>query len=128
MPESRDNASAIPDPNEFDPESVEIEDRLAFRSSFSEALSQHGFPDTLVLARESAAEVFHERRLAILDYLSDHDPDSVRALAEELGYDKAAVSRDLTDLAGIDVIEYVEDGRAKAPRLKHDHVVVEPVV
>lgn len=128
MPEYDDKPSAIPDPNEFDPESAEIDDRLAFRSSFSEALSQHGFPDTLVLGRDRADDLFHERRLDILDHLKEHDPHSVRALAEELGYDKAAVSRDLRDLASIDVIEYVEDGRAKAPRLKHNHVVVEPVV
>ncbi|WP_254545598.1 winged helix-turn-helix domain-containing protein [Halomarina pelagica] len=128
MPEFEDRHSPIPDPNEFEFEEAEVDPRLDFRSSFSEALTQHGFPDTLVLARERAESVFHERRLEILDYLKEHEPRSVRALADELGYDKGVVSRDLRKLASIDVVEYVEEGRAKAPRLKHDHVVVEPVV
>lgn len=60
--------------------------------------------------------------------MNDHEPSSVRALAEKLDYDKGVVSRDLQALARIDVIEYVDDGRAKAPRLKHDHIAIEPVV
>lgn len=82
----------------------------------------------LVLARERAGVVFHDRRLRILDYLRDHEPDSVRALAAELDLDKGVVSWDLQELSSIDVVEYVETGRARAPRLKHHHVVVEPVV
>lgn len=128
MPEFEDRSSSIPDPNEFEPEDAEIDSRLEFRRSFSEALTQHGFPGTLVLARERAEDIFHDRRLEILDYLEEHDPHSVRALASELGYDKGVLSRDLQKLASIDVVEYVEEGRAKAPRLKHNHVVIEPVV
>jgi DNA-binding transcriptional ArsR family regulator len=128
MPESENSRSSIPDPNEFEPDEADVDSRLEFRRSFSEALTQHGFPDTLVLARERAEDVFHDRRLEILDYLKEHDPHSVRALADELGYDKGVVSRDLQKLASIDVIEYVEEGRAKAPRLKHSHVAIEPVV
>lgn len=128
MPEFEEPPSSVPNPNEFDPADADIDDRLEFRAAFSETLTQHGFPDTLVLARERAEEVFHKRRLAILDHLKEQNPESVRALAQELGYDKGVVSRDLQALAQIDVIEYEETGRAKAPRLKHNHVVVEPVV
>lgn len=128
MSEFKDSHSSVPDPNEFDAEEAEIDPRLEFRNSFAEALTQHGFPDTLVLARERAEDVFHERRLKILDHLKEHNPHSVRALADELGYDKGVVSRDLQKLAGIDIVEYVEEGRAKAPRLKHNHVAIEPVV
>ncbi|WP_338756536.1 helix-turn-helix domain-containing protein (plasmid) [Halobacterium salinarum] len=128
MPEFKDSPSPAPDPNEFDPGDSEIDERLEFRASFSETLAEHGFADTLVLARERAEDVFHDRRLDLLDYLKDHNPESVRALAEELGYDKGVVSRDLQLLAQIDVIEYEDAGRSKAPRLKHNHVVVEPIV
>lgn len=128
MPAFDNEHSSVPDPNEFDPDEAEVAERLEIRNSFSETLSQNGFPDTLVLARERAGDLFHERRLDILDHLKENDPCSVRALAEALGYDKGAVSRDLQALAGIDVVEYVEDGRAKAPRLKHSHVAVEPIV
>jgi predicted transcriptional regulator len=128
MPEFEDPPASVPDPNDFESEDADIDERLELRAAFSETLTQHGFPDTLVLTRERAEDVFHDRRIDLLDHLKDHEPDSVRALAEELGYDKGVVSRDLQKLARIDVIEYVEEGRAKAPRLKHNHVAIEPVV
>jgi len=128
MSELEESPTSIPDPNDFKSEEADVDERLELRAAFSETLTQHGFPDTLVLARERAEDVFHDRRLDLIDYLKDHDPRSVRALADELGYDKGVVSRDLQKLARIDVVEYVEEGRAKAPRLKHNHVAIEPVV
>ena len=128
MPESEEPPASVPDPNDFESEKADVDERLELRAAFSETLTQHGFPDTLVLARERAEDVFHDRRLDLIDYLKDHDPRSVRALADGLGYDKGVVSRDLQKLARIDVVEYVEEGRAKAPRLKHNHVAIEPVV
>jgi len=128
MSELEESPTSIPDPNDFESEEADVDERLELRAAFSETLTQHGFPDTLVLARERAEDVFHDRRLDLIDYLKDHDPRSVRALADELGYDKGVVSRDLQKLARIDVVEYVEEGRAKAPRLKHNHVAIEPVV
>lgn len=128
MSEFEEPPTTAPDPNEFESENAEIDERLEFRAAFSETLTQHGFPDTLVLARERAEDIFHDRRLDLLDHLKDHDPSSVRALADELDYDKGVVSRDLQKLARIDVIEYVEDGRAKAPQLKHNHIAIEPIV
>jgi hypothetical protein len=62
MPEFEVRHSSIPDPNEFEPEEADVDSRLEFRSSFSETLTQHGFPDTLVLARERAEDVFHDLR------------------------------------------------------------------
>lgn len=128
MPKFEDRSSSIPDPNEFDATEAAIDSELELRAAFSETLTQHGFPDTLVLARDRAEDVFSDRRLEIVDYLKDDSPRSVRALADSLGYDKGAVSRDLQKLAELNVIEYEEDGRAKAPRLKHRHVAIEPVV
>jgi predicted transcriptional regulator len=128
MSEHEKPPASVPDPNDFESEELDIDERLELRAAFSETLTQHGFPDTLVLARERAEDVFHDRRFDLLDYLKDHDPDSVRALANELDYDKGVVSRDLQKLARIDIVEYVEEGRAKAPRLKHSHVAIEPVV
>jgi len=128
MPEFEESPAPVSDPNDFESETADIDERLALRAAFSDTLTQHGFPDTLVLARERAEDVFHDRRLELIEHLKEHEPDSVRALANELDYDKGVVSRDLQKLARIDIIEYVEDGRAKAPRLKHRHVAIEPVV
>lgn len=128
MPEFDDADDRVPDPDEFDPEDADIDATVADRTAFAATLAEHGYADVLVLARERAADLFHERRLELLDYLQDHDPASVRALAAELDLDKGVVSRDLQILASLDVVEYEESGRARAPRLKHAHVVVEPVV
>ncbi len=123
-----DHNPILPDPHGFDIDEADIDPQLQVRNAFTEALTQNGFPDTLVLSRERANDVFHERRLELIDYLCEHKPRSVRALADELSYDKGVVSRDLQTLASLDIVEYVEDGRTKAPRLKHAHIAVEPIV
>ncbi|WP_367996670.1 ArsR family transcriptional regulator [Haloferax volcanii] len=123
---SKKNPEA-PNPNEFE-ENTEISPELELRNQFTEVLTQHGFPDTLVLSRERAEDVFHERRIRMMDYLKTHQPQSVRQLAEELEVDKGVVSRDLQKLSRLDIVELEDNGRSKAPRLKHKHVVVEPVI
>lgn len=128
MPDSRDRGSSIPDPNAFEGGKCDVDDELRVRNAFVAALAGNGFPDTLVLDRDRAGAVFHDRCLKILDHFREHDPESVRALAEDLDYDKGVVSRDLQELARIDVGEYQDAGRGKAPRLKHRHVTVDPVV
>jgi predicted transcriptional regulator len=128
MSEYEDRPSPIPDPSEIDADTGDLHPRLELRAAFSETLSQHGFPNTLVLSRDRATDVFQDRRLEVLDYLQDHEPASVRALAAALDYDKGVISRDLKALAQLDIIEYEDAGRAKAPRLKHSHVAIEPVV
>lgn len=90
-------------------------------------LAEAGYDDTLVLSRESASAVLTPSRLELLDRLQAGPVESVRALAAELGRDKAGVSRDLGRLAGLDVVEYESVGRAKRPRLKYDTVLVEPI-
>lgn len=128
MGDHRESPPETPDPETFDADDVEIDESLELRAAFSETLAEHGFADTLVLGRQRADAVFHGRRLRTIDYLAENEPDSVRALARALDLDKGVASRDLQELAEIEVVEYVENGRATAPRLKHDHVVVEPIV
>lgn len=128
MPEFDDEGADVPEPDAFDPDDADVPGALERRAAFAEVLAQNGFPDTLVLARDRAATVFHDRRLEILDHLAENDPESVRALAAALDLDKGVVSRDLQALDRLDVVEFEEAGRAKAPRLKHAHVAVEPVV
>ncbi len=110
------------------PAGGEADPHVERRSEFADALAREGYADVLVLPREDAAELVTDRRLAILDYLREHDPDSVSALADALGYDVGDISRDLDVLARYDVTERVTEGRRKVPRLEHDHVVLEPLV
>lgn len=101
--------------------------RLLPRALAGGPLARAGYTDTLILSRESGRQALTPPRLELLDRLRAGPVDSVRALAAELGRDKAGVSRDLALLAALDVVTYDRDGRAKRPRLAHDLVLVEPV-
>ena len=128
MTEPEDSSPKTLDPTELGTDNAGTDAELERRAAFSDALAKHGFADTLVLGRDRADVVFHDRRLRIIDYLAENEPDSVRALARALDLDKGVVSRDLCELAELEVVEYVENGGATAPRLKHGHVMVEPIV
>jgi len=109
-----------------------VADRLLQQDEFAANLNAQGYTDLLVVRRESARDLLTEGRLELVQHLDQHGSavDSVSDLARQLDRDKGAVSKDLNRLAELDVIEYEGsgDGTAKRPRLKHDHVVIEPVV
>jgi len=92
-------------------------------------LAEGGFsPDFLVIDFGTARSVLTDRRMELLETVRDEEVESVTDLAEMLGRDEAAVSRDLDLLCQNDMIEYERDGRRKIPKLKHDTVVVEPLL
>lgn len=93
------------------------------------AESDSDFGDVLMLSRTGAREILADRRLEILDYLKENQPESIRGLARDLDRDKGDVSRALSTLAQHDVIEYEGGGKgtAKRPRLKHDTILIEPL-
>ena len=109
-----------------------IDRRLLRRDEFASDLNARGYADVLVLRRGNGREVLTESRLALLDSLAHHgeEIESVSDLARRLDRDKGAVSKDLRRLAELDIVEYEGEGEgeAKRPVLKHEHVVVEPVV
>lgn len=109
-----------------------VDERLLQQDEFAADLNAQGYTDLLVVRRESGRDMLTESRLALIRHLDQHGSavDSVSDLARQLDRDKGAVSKDLNRLAELDVIEYEGsgDGTAKQPRLKHDHVVIEPVV
>lgn len=115
-----------PDLTPPDPEDIPSE--LRARNEFAEMLAESGYTDVLVLSRESGADALGGKRPELLNYLSENDPGSVREVARDLGRNKSNVSEDLTRLSELGIIEYVDGPRgAKAPRLKHAHVVIEPI-
>lgn len=121
-----------PDADAADAGDDSIEERILKRDAFAAALNEQGYADVLVLRRENGRGVLTGARLAIIRRLerSGGEIDSVSDLARSLDRDKGAVSKDLRRLADLDVVEYEGggDGTAKRPVLKHDHVVIEPVV
>ena len=109
-----------------------VGERILQQETFAADLNAQGYTDLLVLRREAGRDVLTDGRLTIIQHLYRYgdDVESVSDLARRLDRDKGAVSKDLRRLAELDVIEYENggDGEAKQPLLKHDHVVIEPVV
>lgn len=103
-------------------------DDVKRRQEMARALARGGMEDVHVLSRDTADRALTPKRTEIVRVLKEREVDSVRALARVLERDKGQVSRDLQILAELGIIHYRSDGRAKAPRLSHDHVVVEPIV
>ena len=102
--------------------------RVERRAEMARALARGGMDGVQVLSLETAREILTTKRYEIIDLLSREEAESVRALARELGRDKAQVSRDLGVLAEHGIIEYDTDGRSKSPRLAQEHLVIEPLV
>lgn len=98
------------------------------RAKMARALAKEGFDDVYILSKETATEVLAEKRSEVLDRVNQADVRSVRALADELGRDKGAVSRDLEVLAKHDLVTFDREGSRKIPRAKHETVIVEPVL
>ena len=107
-------------------------ERILQQDEFAADLNARGYTDVLVLRRENGRDVLTDQRLAIIRFLEQHGEgiESVSDLARQLGRDKGAVSKDLRRLAELDIIAYEGegDGEAKRPILKHEHVVIEPVI
>ena len=104
------------------------QERSRDRTAFARALTEAGFTDFLMLNRETAESVLTERRVELLERIRDGDINSVRGLADDLGRDKAAVSRDLGLLFEHNAIDYETEGSRKIPTLKHKRIVVEPIL
>lgn len=100
----------------------------AKRADITRTLVQEGYDDVLVLDHDTATRVLTEKRRELLERIRTDDVESVRRLADELGRDKAAVSRDLNVLFEYDLVEYETSDQRKVPVLKHETVVVEPIV
>lgn len=95
---------------------------------FGRLLAEAGYVNFLLIDLETAKSVLTDRRIELLETIRDEPIESVTDLAETLGRDKAAVSRDLDLLCQQDMIEYERDGSRKIPKLKHETVVVEPLL
>lgn len=98
------------------------------KAEFAKRLAAAGYDDFLILEREAAESVLTERRSELLETIAAEDVESITALAEHLERDVAAVHRDLDVLFEYSLIEYDEDRGRKRPRLKHEHVFVEPLL
>jgi predicted transcriptional regulator len=103
-------------------------DRPRSETAYIRRLVDAGLTDFLVLEKEAAESVLTDRRLELLERIRDGNDESVTELADSLGRDKAAVSRDLDVLFENALIEFEQDGRRKIPVLRHETVLIEPIL
>lgn len=123
---SRSNSDSGQPPDDHVP------DRLRKQDEFASHLNAEGYTDVLVLRRENAREVLTDSRLELILCLAQRGDavESVSDLARRLDRDKGAVSKDLRRLADLDIVSYEGEGNGgtKRPVLKHESIVIEPVV
>ena len=98
------------------------------RRDLVRAMYDEGYEDVLVISPDSASDLLTERRLELLEHLEAGNEESVSEVAHTLGRDPSAVSDDLNRLFVHDVIEFERDDRRKIPRVKHEHIVIEPLI
>lgn len=102
--------------------------RAFARHEVGQALSQSGFGDVLVLSHEAADQALTPTRREIVATLAETEVESLRELADELDRDPGNLSRDMRVLVAEDIVRYDTTGKSKRPELKHDTIVVEPLI
>lgn len=70
------------------------------------------------------ARLVSETNLELLRAIADHEPRSMRHVEEIVERDHKEVHRNLTELDELGVVEFVQDGRAKRPRVRFDRLEI----
>lgn len=68
--------------------------------------------------------IFRPTNLGLLEALAEHDPDSIRDLAEIVGRHPPEVTENVNELADYGLVRFEEDGRAKRPWLWYDEIEI----
>ena len=82
-------------------------------------------PDRHVLVLDTEVELqrlLSPSNLDLLRAIRQHEPKSMRAVAELVDRDFKEVHRNLTELDALNVIDLVEAGRAKRPVVRFDEI------
>jgi predicted transcriptional regulator len=95
--------------------------------SFGEQLeSDEDTPHVVAFADvDELGKLLTERRMETIETVMTEEPDSIRELARILDRGLREVHEDIEMLSSRGVVELVEDGRAKKPRIPYDSVHVE---
>lgn len=77
---------------------------------------------------EALARVFSAQNLQLIRATAQHEPSSMRELAEIVERDIKNVSQNLNELESLGLVDLVDEGRAKRPVVPYDEIeVVYPV-
>jgi predicted transcriptional regulator len=98
------------------------------KSEFAKRLAKAGYDDFLILETDDAESLLTEKRQELFETIATEEVASITDLATRVERDVSAVHRDLDRLFTYSLIEFDTENGRKIPRLKHDHVFVEPLV
>lgn len=105
-----------------------VQDRTA--DAFEQALND-GPPDEDAPRRlsfetsDQLAQVFTPRAIDLLHAIAQEEPASIREAARLVDRDIKQVSENLERLAEYDVVEFIEEGRAKRPVVPYDEIDIQ---
>lgn len=71
------------------------------------------------------AQVFTPRAIDLLQAIAQEEPASIREAARLVDRDIKQVSENLERLAEYDIIEFVQEGRAKRPVVRYDEIDIQ---
>lgn len=99
------------------------------RIRYLQAITSADMGDILTLQRDTAYRVLSDARCEVLRVITETNPESITALADQLDRPLTAVHRDVEILFEADVLDY-EDGpnNANKPVLAHQTILMEPLV
>lgn len=98
-----------------------------FVEGFGEQLTtDDGTPDVVAFADpDELGRLMTRRRVELIETVMTDPPDSIRDLADKVGRGLREVHEDVHMLADRGIVELVEDGQAKKPRIPYDNVRIE---
>jgi predicted transcriptional regulator len=70
------------------------------------------------------SRLMSEKNLELLHAIAEHEPSSMRELADIVDRDFREVHRNLKELEKLEVVEFEEEGSAKKPRVWYDNIEV----
>jgi predicted transcriptional regulator len=70
------------------------------------------------------SRLMSEKNLELLHAIAEHEPSSMRELADTVDRDFREVHRNLKELEKLEVVEFEEEGSAKKPRVWYDNIEV----
>ncbi|WP_231185039.1 hypothetical protein [Haladaptatus sp. DYF46] len=80
---------------------------------------------TLTFENEAdLARLVSETNLKLLRTINEHEPESIRQVAELVDRDYRDVHRNLTELEALHVIEFVEEGQSRRPVVRYDDIEI----
>ena len=82
-------------------------------------------PDTFAFeTSELLFETFNPRTVALLETISDSEPESIRETARLVDRDVKNVHEELTELNRLGVIRFEDSGRSKRPVFPYEEIVI----